>query len=821
MLPLLRKLSVCLALLAVSVRSAIAQEGSSEPVPAPDPASPPDSGQTPEPVTTPPVAEQSTDVPYPEGASGDAAVELELIVEVDGTVSSAVVLDGAEPFAERARQAALTWRFTPAQQNGVAVAARIRARVAFRQEPEEESQAAPEQPIPAPTATSVAVPPPPPPPVEVTVRGARREVGQTTLTATEVRQMPGAFGDPFRAIEPLPGVTPYVSGVPYFYVRGAPPNDNGYYVDGIRVPLLFHVGLGEGVIHPGLIDRIEFFPSVAPARYGGFVGATIAGQTREPAPEFRGEANLRLIDAGALLEAPFADGRGNALVAGRYGYPGPVIGAITPEIDLDYWDYQARASVLLGDRNRLGVFAFGSHDYLATGSIELREQLVSDFHRLDLRFDHDSDAGRVRFAVTGGYDRQGADPTYVTDHSLAARLEIDQELSPALRMHAGASAQYDRYTFQQNAVTGPMRPDIPSNANPPPTNITLAAHADVAWRIVPGLEVTPGLRLGLFHSTRADAVGSERKITTSVPTLDPRLALRFSVTQEVALLTALGLAHQYPTLRVGEIPPAIVSVPGYKFGSRKLQQVAQASQGIEFLLPADIVLTTTGFVSYFSGLTDLTSECYQPMRGEEVIENPGPMMPPTLGGPWICPSNEPVSGLSFGGELLLQRPITKRLSGLFSYTLSRSTRKAHFVDAEGVEDIATVPSENDRTHVLNAVLGYELGRRWRAGGRFTYFTGNPYSKMDGNIPIPPYNSERHDSFYRVDFRIERSWPLGEEGSIALVLEGINVTLNKQQGGVDCEGHGIPMGETLHSTTTCTPAMIGPITIPSIGVEAFF
>jgi hypothetical protein len=646
-------------------------------------------------------------------------------------------------------------------------------------------------------------------------------VGQTTLTATEVRQLPGAFGDPFRAIEPLPGVTPFVSGVPYFYIRGAPPNDNGYYIDGIRVPLLFHVGLGEGVIHPGLIDRIDFYPSVAPARYGGFVGATIAGQTREASPEFRGEANLRLIDAGALLEAPFAEGRGNALVAGRYGYPGPVIGAITSEVDLDYWDYQARTSFRVSDRDSIGVFAFGSHDYLATGRIELQEQLVSDFHRVDVRFDHDTDAGRVRVAVTGGYDSQGADPTYVTDHSFGARLELDQELSPAVRLRAGASVHYDRYSFEQKEVNEPMRPPaVPSNANPPPTNVTLAAHADTVLRVVPRLEVTPGVRFGLFHSTRPASVGSERSVTTSIPAVDPRLALRFSVTQKVALLTALGMAHQYPTLRVGEIPAVIVSVPGFPYGTRRLQRVAQASHGIEFLLPADLTLTVTGFASKFWGLTDLTAECYQPMRGEEVIENVDPNSPP-FEGPWICPSNEPVTGISYGGEVLLQRPITKRLSGLLSYTLSRSTREAHFVDVAGVDAIATVPSENDRTHVLNAVLGYDLGRRWRAGGRFTFFTGNPYSKMDGNIPIPPYNSERHDAFYRVDVRFEKSWPLGDRGSIALVLEGMNVTLNKQNAGVDCEGRGTLMGQTLHSTTTCTPAMIGPITIPSIGVEAFF
>ena len=203
----------------------------------------------------------------------------------------------------------------------------------------------------------------------MTVRGQRREIGQTTLSAADVREMPGAFGDPFRAIEALPAVTPIVSGLPYFSIRGAPPNDNGYYLDGVRVPFLFHVGVGEAVIHPALIDRVDFFPAAAPAAYGDAAGAIIAGQTRAPAAKTHGEANLRLFDAGALAETPFGDGRGSVLLAGRYGYPGPILSAITDNVKLGYWDYQARVTWRLDDRDTLGVFAFGSHDFLGTALV--------------------------------------------------------------------------------------------------------------------------------------------------------------------------------------------------------------------------------------------------------------------------------------------------------------------------------------------------------------------------------------------------------------------------------------------------------------------
>lgn len=113
----------------------------------------------------------------------------------------------------------------------------------------------------------------------------------------------------------------------------------------------------------------------------------------------------------------------------------------------------------------------------------------------------------------------------------------------------------------------------------------------------------------------------------------------------------------------------------------------------------------------------------------------------------------------------------------------------------------------DRTHVVNFALAYELGRRWRAGGRFLVYTGIPaevaYLAAASNPPrTPPY--------YRLDFRIEKRWLIGDSGAWwALVLEVLNTTLNKEVLEKSCYAYG------------CREQAIGPVTIPSIGVEAAF
>jgi TonB family protein len=808
--PSTARLSLTLIVLGVA-SSAMAQEG---------------------PTISPPLARSSTEVPYPSGAKGNSVVSLEIVVAKDGTVSEAKVLDGEEPFAEQARLAVLRWEFTPAMRGAEPVAARIRARVEFHQVEAAASTTAGTAPSagPAPASQPAATngPPAVEAPLDVTVRGQRREIGQTTLSAADVREMPGAFGDPFRAIEALPGVSPILSGLPFFYIRGAPPNDNGYYVDGVRVPILFHVGIGEAVIHPALIDRVDFFPSAAPAAYGGWAGAFIAGQTREPATQAHGQANIRLFDAGGLVETPLDDGKGSVLLAGRYGYPGPILSAITSNVKLGYWDYQARATWRLTDHDTLGVFAFGSHDYLGAASSmngvpgPIVEELGSDFHRVDLRYDHALAAGHLRIAATLGYDSQGgagatdgAAPATIRDRSAAFRLEMNERFSAALWVRGGADFHYDTYDFEQAPPAYDQVP-VPSSADPPPTNVSGGVHADVVWRLGSRVEIVPGARLDIFESSRSSPTGGE--IRTTVPAFDPRLSARVAINSKLAWLITAGIAHQYPALRVGPIPAFLVTVPGFPFGDSQLQTARQLSTGVEASLPAEVSLTATGFVSSWTGLTDLNARCLQILP---------PTMPPYYGNPpptpYTCPNADPVHGYAYGGELLIRRSLSKRLAGWLSYTLSQSRRDEHFVTLSGGDALANVTSDFDRTHIVNAILAYDLGRHWRAGARFVYYSGAPYSYLSGNVPVPPYNGYRGPGFYRLDVRLEKRWTVGKTGSIAFVLEGQNVTLSTEVSpeGLKCFSSMVgPTGGT-NVTNRCSEGTIGPLTIPSIGVEASF
>ncbi len=158
---------------------------------------------------------------------------------------------------------------------------------------------------------------------------------------------------------------------------------------------------------------------------------------------------------------------------------------------------------------------------------------------------------------------------------------------------------------------------------------------------------------------------------------------------------------------------------------------------------------------------------------------------------------------------MVRRPLTERLGGYFAYTLSRSLRSLR-----GHRFTASF----DRTHVLHAALAYDLGRRWRAGTRFTFYTGVP-AEIEYSFTIgptgqpevaPPIVNRRSPAFYRIDVRLEKKWPIGTKGAWwSFIFEVINTTLHKETLSYRCNQY------------ECSGDEFGPVTIPSIGVEASF
>ncbi len=595
--------------------------------------------------------------------------------------------------------------------------------------------------------------------VDVTVQGERPPPAVSSYTRAEVRQIPGAFGDPFRAIETLPGVTPLASGLPYFYVRGSPPGNVGYFLDGVRVPYLFHIGFGPSVVAPGLVERVDLYPGGYPASLGRFAGGIVSAEATSPRTDFHGEGNLRLFDVGGMVEGGFADGRGSALVGGRYSYTATLLSLLAPEITLDYRDYQARFSYDLTPDDRIGFFSFGSYDLLALEKNGIENVLFgTEFYRADARYEHFFGSGALRAGLTLGYDRTNAsfisgERRNVVDRSIGARLDVETRLGRGARLRAGADAMLDFFSVEEPRYSDPDSPETQSFDEQFPDRADLATgiHADVVLQVARGIEVTPGVRLDLYRSSSGS--GSEPEPSSALG-VDPRISARFTVTDRFRIVHAYGLAHQAPSFAV----PVPGLTPSLEDG---LQRSFQTSAGVE--LDFDAATSATGSV-FYNGFFEMT----------DAIGSSRPDGSPDF--------DERSNGYSVGLELHLERKLTESLGGFFTYTLSRSVRQV------GEEEEFAAAS--DRTHVVNGALAFDLGRAWRSGARVVFYTGAPEEGTD----------ERTPPFFRVDLRLEKRWSFSGSRFLSFVAEVMNASLSKETFGTE---------------------EVGPIVLPSVGLEAGF
>lgn len=603
------------------------------------------------------------------------------------------------------------------------------------------------------------------PPAEVTVHGTKTgasDIGSDQMRGRDARDVPGTFGEPLQAIESLPGISPMVSGLPYFYVRGAPPADTGYFVDGIPLPTLFHIGPGPSVIPPALLDHVDFFPSTAPARYGRFVGGIISGETTAPSPVARGEASVRLFDASAFVETPI-DGSSTALVAGRYGYPNLLLSLFAPNLSLNYGDYTARVTHALSGTDAISFFAIGSYDREEDASQNLIP-IASQFHRFDLRYDHLWADGALRVATTLGYDRtsDSSSTETVTSVSGRLRLELEQRFSATVRLTAGADFNSTQNSYDYSGLGEPTSS----------LEQIAGAYCDLRMRPIPGLEIDAGARF--------DAYRFSGTVTTS---FDPKLAARVGLSRDVTWVSTFGIAHQQPTY--------LFPVPGLQIDpSQGLQTTYQMAEGVEAMLPLYMKAKATGFYDVHRKMNDFVSDCGTFSASCSLIDQ--------------------VDGRTFGVELLLQRALTRKLAGWIAYTLSRAERR-----------IGDVPylSPFDRTHVVSAVLRYDFGRGVDAGARGTYYTGRPdfpnfaFPGHQSTFTFGPAEFPQHrlPDFYRIDLRAAKRWSLGGREWIAAVVEFFDVTLSKESVGFRCDV----------TTGICAAQQIGPIALPSIGIEGGF
>ncbi len=634
--------------------------------------------------------------------------------------------------------------------------------------------------------------------VGVYQRQREPEVTRRTLTVDEVRRIPGTFGDPVRVIQNLPGAarSPFGSGA--LVIRGANPEDSGVYIDGIRIPLIYHLGGYVSVINSDLIEAVNYLPGSYGVQYGRSMGGVVDVTTKQEFPETaRASWSTDLLDSGGLYQGRVSEDWGVAAAA-RRSYIDAVlaIDGLLPNPSLivrpRWYDYQVKADRLDTDRDRLSVFVFGFQDDLlvSTGD-DFAQGTDSDTqgdigttystHRGYVLWEHPfSDRLMLRFIPSLGIDGArfslGSD-TRIDQWQVLAEVRSELLFSPsdALTVTTGLDFIGGNYWFTAEL---PINPESFADYDPLSEREPFIAEGrGLGWGpdtylkadIRPledrdKLLISPGVRVDFVTITDFD----NPETLFQAAAIDPRLSARYWLTEGAALKVGGGIYNQPPLPFEIWRPEGTVELGFERSYAAEIGWQQRISQAVE----ADTSV-------FYKWLDDL------------IIENPEFT---SLEDQYFVNSGV---GRIYGWETIIRHAPVNNLFGWVSYTLSRSERNDNpeVTPTEGVADLFEAAQgdwylfELDQTHILVAVAGYQLPRDWGVSGKVQYVTGNPYTPYSGGVydldqdfyfpyAAGEYGSQRLAPFFAVDARVDRlftfkRWQLEVYLDLLNVLRGEN------------------------------------------------
>jgi TonB family protein len=655
-------------------------------------------------------------------------------------------------------------------------------------------------------------------------------VARHSLTEQELHEVPGTMGDPFRAIMLLPGVSTLASGLAYPVVRGSQPAGTGFFIDGIEVPFLYHMGIAHAVLHPDFISVIDFYPGAAPSRYGRFLGGIVDGQIRRPRDErFHASAYADLLNAGLLVETPIPRTPTHVTLSGRFSYTGWVVGrvvdwtssevgAATPQ--LDFWDYQGRAEHSLGNGRRFRLMALGASDSFGFDSRDperIDAALKMLFHRVDLRYDQPLGKGDVQGGITWGHDAVGS--VFHQGGALAAdqmlrstlfrgRVGWRGDVAERVKLSAGIDVEHRRGRNTLFADAQPSAPggEVSALMMPLALSTFTGVHAEAEWAPTGSLSVIAGIRGDIWHLQGAP----ERR------SIDPRLSARFALGDRFTLKAGAAIAHQPPTM-LFSVPVADVAL--LKYG---LQEAALLQAGAEATLLPGLDLSVDVYYSHLTRALELDL-----LR---LVENAR-----TLG---LLADTLATWGRAYGVEIMLRHPIGRNWFGWVSYSLQRSTRYERFMrfDAEQnpVERASgELPFAFDQTHVLNVALSRQFPAGVTAGVVVHFNTGRPESGriasrtmkewFDPDTRLESWRIVNRDeldrlpSFMRIDARIAKRWLLADY-RIEAYLDFLNASFNREVFGY--EYRSATRNPSGTSPRQKLPIEV-PVVIPMLGLKGTY
>lgn len=603
----------------------------------------------------------------------------------------------------------------------------------------------------------------------------RTEVTRRTLTIEEVKKIPGTFGDPVKVIQTLPGAARSPFGTGLLLIRGANPEDTAVYVDGIRIPIVFHLTGTTSVLSPDSVASVDYLPGGYGVEFGRSMGGTVNVNTKDEFKDRKLTFGIDVLDAQVWFEGNFGKEKNHGFAIGaRRSYVDAFIPIFTANLGFNvlpyYWDYQAKYVAPKTARNEFSMFLFGFQDILRVSTPEDQAQgtdvstqgdLRTSYqaHRLILKWRHTfSDTLSILFQPSVGIDLNslGLGQEFRLDNDnvlFQLRAEASYRPHPAIEIKPGL-----------DLIGGPYQFDFRAPLSIGDLGDPLAERERVGfdgrgsgWSPTPWLQtnlrplkdrdqwlITTGLRFNNeTYFVGGGITFGEDVQPTRINSIDPRFGTRLRVFQTPegtklgdnmrgTVKASTGLYSQAPQ------PFQVIGIG--TSASLLSQRSWNSSLGFEQQVSQALSFDVEGFYRWSDRLVSFNDGFSG--RGTQPFINAG-------------------QGLAYGVEVIVRHKPVNRFFGWISYTFVRSFRRD---DPES----EWFPFDFDQPHIFSAQGGYELPFDIGLSAQIQVVSGNPTTPLNAGVydidgdfyngfRIGAGNSERLPTFVQTSFRIDKTW----------------------------------------------------------------
>lgn len=628
--------------------------------------------------------------------------------------------------------------------------------------------------------------------IEVIAPRIQKEATTVAIKTEEARRVPGTGGEALRVVQNLPGVGRAAFGSGALVVWGAAPQDTRVYVDGVRIPQLYHTGGFRATVNSDLVRGIELTPGGYGAEFGRGLGGLVTVDTRALRnDEVHGYVAADVIDTSAMVEAPIGKNTRIA-ITGRGSYLASTLGIFTSK-DVSqfvpipqFFDGQVKIEHDLRDNETISVVAMGSDDRLRrTVSNPDPAQTIYDERKVGFgrvfatyrKAFHDGSS--VTLTPSFGSDKFGYSQRFGTTPTsqdidatvFGMRSKWRGKVAEGISLNTGLDFEASRSHITRRGATilPPREGDITVFGQPPNDVVNFDDWKVFIGSIAPYVQsdielfgnkvhIVPGVRLEAFF------VSGDKQFPTKENTeqrgylrneivADPRLSARWQVAKKLTLKAAYGLYHQAPD------PEDLSPV----FGNPTLgfAHAQHFLAGAAYRFMEKLAAEVTGFTSISADLA-ARSPLPSPQTGEALLNSR--------------------QGRAYGGQVLLRQELFKGFFGWITYSYIRSERK-------DTEDRAWRLFDYDQTHVATLVASYRLPLGFEAGTRLRYSTGFPRTPVIGayynsrrDLYEPAFgaqNSIRVPQFVQLDARVSKRFDF-ERFRLELYADIQNVTNRKNR-----------------------------------------